>query len=150
MYCKGVLQFPCEKRGVTTPGRLGSSLAVLDLEFYSPLYSSPLFLCWLAISPSPAVLLLYLLSPCSSSGSLLLRNLAILPLRFGTAHGLVPPLLGSSSQENSPGRRGIQDEPVLGQAVLMVLRESAQDRSPGTNGGAISQFWHLAPFLTPS
>ena len=74
---------------------------------------------------------------------------SILPLRFGTAHGLIPPLLGSLSQENYPGQRGIQDEPVLGQAVLTILGESAQDRSPRTDGSAISQFWHPAPILIP-
>lgn len=73
------------KRWVTTSSRLNSFLAVLDLKFYLLLYSSSLFLCWLALSPSATVLLLHILSPCSNPGSQK-PCLTILPLRFDTAH----------------------------------------------------------------
>jgi hypothetical protein len=148
VYCKGVLQFSYD--GATTPSRLGSSLAMLDLEFYSPLYSSSLFLSWLAISPFPAALLLHLLSPDFSSCALLQSWLPAptqalctsipvprfdLAQRIGAVGYLIPPSLGSLSQENSPGARMSRYWVSDGQAMLMVLGRSAPDKSSRTYGG---------------
>jgi len=146
---------------------LDSFLAVLDLSFCLSLFSPSLFLSWLAILPSPAVLLLHLvlpgsnsdallqfwrpapvLAPCSSSGSVLQFWLpaptqapysSTLAQRIGAVRCLIPPLLGSLSQKNSSGAKRHSEWADSGLSGINSPGIISSGQISQDNNGAISR-----------